>query len=156
MAAAGVNYETVEHVWDNYLDIASFAGVGYLSGRTVNWFTNWTSASSILTKAEQVDLTSAVGCCALFAAIDRLAYSMLSYYASHEVNKPIYSILRVGASAIAAVSLFNGLIPQSIETKSGVAVILTAVLIYSQILMQLTVFNSRYGRYALDEDYLYI
>jgi hypothetical protein len=149
--------ESLECVWDHYVDIASFAAIGYLSGRAVNWFIKWTSPSSIITTKEQVDLIGAVACCALFVAIDSIAYSILSSFESYDFNKTICSVLRVGASVIAAVSMFNVLAwplnLASIEMKPGFAIIFTAIIIYSQFLMHLTLFNGRYEKYVSDEDY---
>lgn len=142
-------HETVEWVWDSCLDSASFLGIGYLSGRMVNWFTKWSSVSSFFTKSAQIDLTSAAVCCALFATIDRIAYNILNLIIEdEELEKPAYSACRIMASAAAAVTLLNiaatHLKISSLDNKSAVAVILTAIVIYSQIVTHLNMFNLRY------------
>lgn len=147
--ALEINGKTIEGVWDSCLDIAAFAAVGYLAGRAVNWFIQWSSTPSFFTKATQIDLKSAVVCCALFAIIDRFAHAIFSAIAgSGEVNKPVYSVFRIGASAAGAISLLNAFaLPgklAGVETQLAGAVILTAIAIYSQILLYLSAFNNRH------------
>jgi hypothetical protein len=152
----------IEYMWNSSLDIAAFAGVGYLSGKAVNWFTKWSSVPSIFHKTPQVDLTSAAVCCAVFAAIDRLAHAILgACLGAERANRPIYSAIRIGAGMVAAMSAFEALASQAtlprVETQAAVAVILTAIVIYSQIISHLMIFNSRYaGSVMRDDDDLFI
>src|SRR5215216_6597950 len=95
-------------IWNNGIDIASFAGVGYLSGHVVNQFTKWSSASSLIMKTGQVDVTHAAACCGLFAAIDRLAYNILnSMVGKDQASKPFYSAFRIATSTAATSYLLN-------------------------------------------------
>jgi hypothetical protein len=143
----------IELVWDNCLNIAAFAGIGSLSGRTVNWFSKWTSAPSFFKKTTQVDLQSAVVCCALFKTIDCVFYYNLRYlsrqlFGEDVVDKPIYSALRLGTSAFWAIGLVHRFASHiklaSVETKTGLAVISTAMVIYNVIYWNLKEFNSHY------------
>lgn len=143
-----IKRESIVRLWDNSLDVASFAGVGYLCGRLVNSVTKWTAKPSFFEKAKLVDVNSAAICCALFMAIDRVSYSILSSYIDKkELNKPAYIAMRIGVNLSAAVGLFNVLATPlqraTVELKGASVIILTAIAVYSQILLYLRVFNDR-------------
>lgn len=140
---------TIENIWDKSLDTALFAGVGYLSGRAVNWLAKWTSKPSLFSTAASADLKSATICCALFMAIDHLAYAILEKYCNggylRRVDKPAYTVVRIAASLTAAIGLFQALASPfqqaSIEFKAASTIILTAFVAYNQLLVYLHTFN---------------
>ncbi len=139
---------TVEGAWDNCLDIASFAGVGYLSGRSVNWLTKWTSKPSLFNKSELVDLKSIAICSALFMTIDRLACAVLTYYVNDDqLKKPVYTAIRIAVDLTATVSLFNAvaepLKQASVEFKTASAIILAACALYAHVLLIMSLFNDQ-------------
>ncbi len=143
-----IDLKTVEKLWDSCLDIAAFAGVGYLSGRIVNQLTKWTSKPTLFGVKAAIDLKSATICCGLFILIDRMAQSLLlNFVKEKRVNKPVYSVLRMGVSAMGAINLLNAVAGRfqlvSLETKMAGTVIATAVFVYSKILLHLHVFNMR-------------
>lgn len=143
-----VNQETSGNAWDGCLDIAAFAGVGYLSGKVINEYVKWTSTPSIFKKTITIDLMSSAYCCGLFAAIDRLSYAILrSQIGYKRANKPVYSALRIGGCAVGSIWVFNKIAflanLKVLEEKPAVAVILTAIVIYNLISSQLALFNSR-------------
>lgn len=140
-------------VWDSCLDIASFAGVGYLCGRGINWLTKWTSKPSFFGKSESVDLKNAAMCCALFITIDRLAQTLLIFWSGKEkkerekYDKPLYTAFRIGISLTATVTAFNALAPNinraTIEFNTASTIILTALMVYSLIILFLDVYDHR-------------
>lgn len=145
-----INFETikikaVEYSFDLMVCILS----GHLSGRVVNWFAKWSSASSFFTKSMQMNLDSAASCFVLFATIDRIAYYTLSKTSlADEANKPAFSAFRMTCSAAAAITIFNAVASRlkisTVESAPAAAIILTAMVIYNQIMMHLDLFNSRY------------
>lgn len=143
-----IDLKTVEKLWDNCLDIGAFAGVGYLSGRFVNHLTKWTSKPTLFGAKATIDLKSATICCGLFMLIDRMAQSLLlNFVKEKRVNKPVYSILRMGLSAAGAITLLNAVAGRfqlvNLETKMAGTVIVTAVFVYGKILSHLHIFNNR-------------
>jgi hypothetical protein len=147
----------IEYIWNSGLDIAAFAATGYIAGKAVNWSTKLSTVPSIFSKAPQVDLKSAAVCCAIFAAIDRLAHAILtSSMGAERANKPIYSAVRIGACAMLTTSVFDVLASQMqlarVESQAALAVMITAILIYSQIISNLALFNSRYAGSLMGDD----
>lgn len=143
-----IKRESIEHLWDSCLDIVAFASLGYLCGHVVNRLTKWTSLPFLFGKSEAADLKSGSICCALFVTIDRLVLAMLnSFVGEEETHKPIYSVLRIGVNLTTAIGLFNMLASRvklkSIEFKTASAIILTTVVVYSQTLLSLRVYNER-------------
>jgi len=142
-----IHGEKIGYVWYSCLDIGAFAAVGYVSGRVVNLIVKSASALSFFKNPSQTDLTSAAVCCALFATIDRINQFILYWMFEESSNKPIYSALRIGVSVTIAVGLFKHLASSvklsSMESKPATAIILTAIVIYSQMLLCLDIFNER-------------
>jgi hypothetical protein len=144
---------TIESIWDKSLDTALFTAVGYLSGRAVNWLAKWSSKPSLFGKAAVADLKSATICCALFMAIDHLAYALLDKCCNHDygrrIDKPAYTVVRIGISLAAAIGLFQAIASPlqqaSIEFKAASTVILTAFVAYNQLLLYLHTFNKEHS-----------
>ena len=84
--------------------------------------------------------------------IDHVAHAILSsLIESHKMDKPVYSALRIGVSAIAAVKVFNVIANmtnlKSMDVNPALIVIVTAMAIYRHIVTNIGVFNLRYRQY---------
>lgn len=139
---------TIKSAIDTCLDIASFGGVGYLSGHLVNALSSYSSKSSFFNELEKTNVQSTAVCCALFIAIDRPVQGMLRIlFQSPKVDQPVYSAVRMGINGFAAIELFNLLAPRiehsSVKMKPAAAVVITALLIYSNLVAYIHYYNSR-------------
>lgn len=139
--------DSLKRGWESCLDIGAFTGVGYLCGHVVNEWIKWTSKPSLFSKVESVDLKSAAICCAVFMTLDRLGHALLIARVGKEVNKPVYSSIRIGSHLAIAVLSFNALASRiklvKIETHLASAIILMAIIAYSRMIFHLYIFNER-------------
>jgi hypothetical protein len=150
--------KTIERGLNFSLETAAFAGMGYLSGRMVHEYVKWTSPSSIFMTSAKIDSNSAAACCALFTVIDRLAHSILTaVLGSKRTNQAIYSVIRIGASAVGAATALNAFVSSNalsamgsnvrltqMEIKPAVAVIVLAIVIYNHVMFNLSFFNQHW------------
>lgn len=141
--------KTIGYFFDSVVDIGAFSVIGCMSGYAVNEFIKWGSAPSFFKKIPQIDLKAAAICAALFALIDRAAHAIFCKIAGDSIaNKPLHSAFRIGGSATASIALFNHFAPLAklgiVDKQIGLAVILTATLIYNLILFQAALFTFRY------------
>lgn len=139
---------TIKSAIDSSIDIASFGAIGYFCGHVMNSLSAWSSSPSFLKNLEKTDLHGVTVCCALFITIDRLVHGMLHILSeSHEIDKPLYTAVRITANGLASIELFNLLAPSlnlsTVKTKPAAIVMITALVIYTHLMIYIAGYNNR-------------
>lgn len=139
---------TIKSAIDSGVDIASFGAIGYCCGHVMNSLSAWGSGPSFLNHLEKTDLHGVTVCCALFITIDRLVHGMMHILSeSHEIDKPFYTAVRIAVNGLASIQLFNLLAPglnlSTVKTKPAAVVMITALVIYTHLMMTIAGYNNR-------------